>query len=91
MSGKTCNKCGAEGCEWDMEFNKQYNKWRLQPHYKPNTQEYCVKPLGKKMINPSDSNDPKDPNYVNPEPCIACKYYGRKCYSNQRWGHCANW
>ena|SRR3990167_3043303 len=87
MAEKTCNKCGMDGCEWDIELHDQRGYWRLKPHKKPNSDEWCIKPIGKKIINLSDSNNPEDINYVNPSPCITCSYHHRKCYSNQELGH----
>jgi hypothetical protein len=45
----------------------------------------------KKITNSSDSSNRSDPNYVAQEPCMACKYYNRKCYPNQAHNHFAKW
>ena len=48
MTGKTCRKCGKVNLEWDMEYNKEYSKWKLQSH-KAYDGKWCVAPIVKKM------------------------------------------
>lgn len=93
LTAKICQKCGAEVDGWDIEYHKQYGKWRLKPHFKKGSNEYCVRPLGAKRIqNPTaNTTDPSHPDYVTPDPCKACRYYGRTCYPNQEHCHYANW
>lgn len=88
---KICNRCQAEVEGWDMEYHEKFDKWRLLPHRKKDSDEWCIRPRGRIIPNISDSRVPTDPNYVSPNPCKACSYYGRKCYPNQEHGHYANW
>ena len=32
MNGKTCNRCGKKGLEWDIEFHEKMGKWKLDNH-----------------------------------------------------------
>lgn len=93
MQVKVCQKCGAEVDGWDYDYNKQYGKWRLKPHFKSGTKDWCIKPIGqKKVMNPTaNTTDPMHPDYLSPTPCKACAYYGRPCYPNQEDCHRANW
>tara|TARA_B100001142_G_C13695398_1_gene407632 strand:+ start:140 stop:499 length:360 start_codon:yes stop_codon:yes gene_type:complete len=51
MNNKTCNRCGKKGLDWDLEFHKKMDKWKLENHKTVNG-KWCNKPketlMGKK-------------------------------------------
>ena len=51
MNNKTCNRCGKKGLDWDLEFHKKMDKWKLENH-KTSNGKWCNKPketlMGKK-------------------------------------------
>ena len=45
MNGKTCNRCGKRGLEWDLEFHKKVGKWKLEnpnQHVKDIKEQYIL-------------------------------------------------
>jgi len=53
MNGKTCNRCGKRGLDWDLEFHKKMGKWKLENHKTVNG-KWCNKPKEILMGRKSD-------------------------------------
>lgn len=90
--GINCRNCGVE-IHFDHEKKSKTGKFiPLEYNGSPHQCPMALSSTKKKFIhNPSDSNNPNDPNYVASTPCMACAYYNRKCRPNDPYGHFAKW
>ena len=52
MTGKTCNRCGKTGLEWDIKFHSKMGKWKLENH--KHNGVWCNKPKEILMIEKTD-------------------------------------